>query len=187
MVGLIEVKVKGSCPLIFNNPDAINNLPSGRNIDRASEEYQEQSFQCSLYKNKKGLYQPSEHFERSMELAGNQITFKGKQKYGKVLKGGIIVEPTQILHPKKSKPVHFRKWVVINGCRVLKTRGMLPEWELEFQIRVINDAINFDSLKEILEYAGTYQGIGDWRPKYGRFTVVKFTKVAEKKRSKNNG
>ena len=180
MLGVIKVKVKGVCPLVANNPDSMNKLPSGKKVDRASKEYKELSFQCAMYKNKKGIYQPAEHFERAMELAGNQFKFQSRMTYGKILKGGVIVEPNQIPHPKKNKPEHFDKWVVIGKARVMKTRAIFEKWELEFNIRVFNDAINFDSLKEILVYAGCYVGVGDWRPKYGRFEVIKFEKGAKK-------
>lgn len=31
-----------------------------------------------------------------------------------------------------------------------------------------------DILKEIVEYAGKFVGIGDWRSHFGRFEIVKF-------------
>jgi hypothetical protein len=176
MLGIINVGIKGICPKISNNPDAINTLPSGRNIDRDSKEYREQSFQASLYKDRGKLYQPAEHLERCMEVAGKEFKFKGRVSYMQILKGGIIVEPNRIPIPKKDKPEHFRRWVVIKGNRVSKTRAIFNKWTLDFNIRVFNDAINFETLKEILIYGGAYIGIGDWRPKYGRFEVIKFKK-----------
>jgi hypothetical protein len=32
-------------------------------------------------------------------------------------------------------------------------------------------------VKEILDYAGRFVGIGDYRPKYGRFQVTQWNKV----------
>ena len=174
MLGTINVLVRGVAPLISNNPEAINNLPTGKKVDHHSAEYKELSFNCSLYKKGKCIYQPAEHFERCMEVAGGQENFKGRMSYQKIIKGGVVVEPNQIPHPKKNKPERFNKWVVINKARVMKTRAIFDKWELEFQIRVLNEAINFDTLKSILVYGGCYVGIGDWRPKYGRFEVIKF-------------
>jgi hypothetical protein len=40
-----------------------------------------------------------------------------------------------------------------------------------------NENIAVATLKAILEDAGKYKGIGDWRPKHGRFKVTSFEKV----------
>lgn len=177
MLGFIDAAIKGIDPLISNNPDSINTLPGG-NVDRKSPEYQRLSFECSLYRNSKGLYQPAEHILQSMIHAGSKIKFKGRQMHGSVLNGGIQIRPMEIPHPKKDKPVYFSKWAVIDDNRIWKTRAMFPVgWTLKFQIEVLNDALNFDSLKEILESAGIYQGLGDWRPKYGKYVVTEFKKA----------
>ena len=34
--------------------------------------------------------------------------------------------------------------------------------------------INQSTLKEILQSAGKYKGVGDHRPEFGRFEIVKF-------------
>jgi hypothetical protein len=52
------------------------------------------------------------------------------------------------------------------------------EWALEFQI-INNDPtiIHQDTLKKILEDAGKYYGLGDFRPEFGTFKVEKFEKI----------
>lgn len=178
MLGKIEVGLRSVCPMIHNNPD--NQAVVTKQTDTESEQWIEKEFRGALYKNGKGIYQSAEHFERCLELAGSRFKFQGKLTYSSILKGGIIVEPNQILIPKKFKPIPFRKWVRIpprTGARVKKTRALFEKWELAFFIRVFNDAINFEELKRILIYAGAYVGVADWRPKYGRFEVTKFKEV----------
>ena len=54
------------------------------------------------------------------------------------------------------------------------------KWKLEFNID-IEDEIDPNAVKEALEIAGKYVGIGDWRPekkgKYGKFQVTSFQEV----------
>lgn len=178
MLGRIKVKVKGVCAQIHNNPD--NPVKATKQTDTENPEWRRKEFLGSLYRNGKGLYQPSEHFEKCLELAGAMKKFQGKMTYSSIIKGGITIEPNRILIPKKFKPVPFTKWVRIpprTGARVKKTRAVFNEWELSFFIEVLNDAINFDDLKEILVYGGLYKGVADWRPKYGRFKVIEFKGV----------
>jgi len=65
--------------------------------------------------------------------------------------------------------------VVVQRNRIPRARPRFDNWELEFEI--INKdptIINKDVLKQILIDAGKYYGIGDYRPDYGLFEVVKF-------------
>jgi hypothetical protein len=63
------------------------------------------------------------------------------------------------------------------GSRVLKTRAKIDKWSCEFIINVVNDDINFDALKEVVTKAGIHFGLLAWRPKYGRFDILKFEKI----------
>lgn len=60
-------------------------------------------------------------------------------------------------------------------------RPMLPEWELEFNIIFDDSDIPPEVLKNVLDWAGQFSGIGDWRPnkggKYGKFMITKFENI----------
>jgi len=48
-------------------------------------------------------------------------------------------------------------------------------WEAKFKILILDeDRLPQKALGEILEYAGKFVGIGDWRPHFGRFEVIEF-------------
>ena len=59
----------------------------------------------------------------------------------------------------------------------MKGRARMDEWELKFQIICIDLRANAKDIQDILSYAGSYVGIGDYRPRYGRFEVVSFDEV----------
>jgi hypothetical protein len=65
--------------------------------------------------------------------------------------------------------------VVVQRNRILRARPRFDQWELKFEI-INNDStiIHQDTLKKILEDAGKYYGLGDFRPEFGLFKVEEF-------------
>jgi len=64
---------------------------------------------------------------------------------------------------------------VIQRARVLKWRPKFNQWKLQFTITILDETnISPANVKEILEKAGATKGIGDYRPRFGRFMVTKF-------------
>jgi len=188
MIGKINVTIRGVSPLLMNQDTG--ERPKIK--DHSSPENKEREFQVAQYRDSKGvLMQPAEMLEKALEVAGGSFQFKGAKKYGKVLCGGVFIEPQEIPHKvitvkkvKFGEVEPFAKMVRIpprTGARVMKTRAIIRDWELDFVINVVNDSINFDTLQDIVTAAGAFNGIGDWRPKYGRFEVIKFEKQKEKK------
>jgi len=131
----------------------------------------------SLYKNTEGVIcQPAKHFESAMIKAATAFTLEGKKTYKDAFKGGIFVNPSLIPHK-------FQKWeldrqpVIIGRARIMRARPRFDEWELDFEIEIIDDRISTDVVKEVLAYAGLYCGVGDVRPRYGRFEIIKFNEI----------
>jgi hypothetical protein len=102
-------------------------------------------------------------------------------KLGKVAKGGIVVADSAALKYKGPKDVDElwehggflkRAGVKVTTSRVIRSRPIFPEWSCEFDVQwdplLVKDE---DQIMEIAESAGL-TGIGDWRPKYGRFEVL---------------
>ena len=69
-----------------------------------------------------------------------------------------------------------RRRVMIQRNGVTRVRpAMLKGYRVEFQIMVnLPEYIDPASLRETIEQAGRLIGIGDFRPTFGRFGVVKF-------------
>jgi hypothetical protein len=57
-----------------------------------------------------------------------------------------------------------RNWIVIN-------RPLFREWSAVIDINYFPKSLDRHQVERILEGAGIYQGIGSYRPKYGRFDV----------------
>lgn len=69
----------------------------------------------------------------------------------------------------------FVKRAKVGSSKHVRVRARLRNWTLQGVLLVWDKQISKDALQSILEYAGEYKGLGDWRPggrtpgPYGRF------------------
>jgi hypothetical protein len=55
----------------------------------------------------------------------------------------------------------------------MRVRPRMEKWSLDFSITIWDKNIKKEDISKILNYAGQFVGIGDYRPKFGRFIVTK--------------
>jgi len=177
-----KVEITGITPLLHNKPEEY-----GFDVQwvekKSSNEYEKQALQ-KLYVDSKGVvYQPSTHIERALIEAGKKIKMKGsgKANYSKPFGSMVAIEEFEIPHIQTKYEIH-KTLVVIPSTkgRIMRYRPMFKEWKLIFNL-TFEDEIPADALKEALEIAGKYVGIGDWRPekkgKFGKFQVTEWKEV----------
>lgn len=144
--------------------------------------------EAGLYRDSDGkIYQPSVHFEGAFIEAAKQFKWKGRKTYMDLFKAGVLVDPIEIPFENPKNPeMNYNggegkideRPVVINKSRVLAWRPRWDSWGFTFKVNVLlGNQIKDDVVKQVVEYAGMYIGIGDFRPKYGRFDVTKFEKI----------
>lgn len=132
-----------------------------------------------LYTDSTGnVCQPSEHIYQAIikRLSNFQIVGRGKKTYKELGIGCIRVMPDMIVHKNQKWGVDERT-CVINRSRVVRLRPKLEDWELDFQISVINEDMPVDVIKKCLDIAGAEGGIGDYRPRFGLFMVTRFEEI----------
>lgn len=185
----VDVKVKGVSPLLqhrFPMPD-YETMGKGGHQQSGAKDYRDE-WKQSLYVDADGdIFHPATHFERAMVKAAAQFKIQGKRgkTYKDLVSASVFVTPEEIpfnmkapdeLDTDADKPLYLDlRPVVIQRARVARIRpAFKPGWELEFQIEVIDDQMPIEMLHEILSYAGKAVGVGDYRPRFGRFQVVKF-------------
>lgn len=72
----------------------------------------------------------------------------------------------------------FVKSVKVGQAKHVRVRPTFDTWSCSGTISLLNDTINADVLRTILEQAGAFVGMGDWRPggatpgAFGRFTAT---------------
>lgn len=167
---VVNVTSKGTSPLLMNR--FVEDTTTTKKTKNTYDDKEEAK--SRLYADESGNpYQPGEHIERALQKAGGNFIYKKRKTYIDYLKAGVFVTPDAIPHKIADWEID-RRPVVIQKSRIMRARPKFPEWELDFQIEIIDPNIEPAQLKEILDYAGMYIGIGDYRPKFGRFMVTKF-------------
>lgn len=57
------------------------------------------------------------------------------------------------------------------------TRPQFQKWALEFTVQVDGETIDPADVQRALEIAGQAIGMGNWRPRHGRFVIEKFEEI----------
>lgn len=186
---IVNVTVEGVAPLMqhrFPIPDFAD-MSKGGKIKTGEKDYT-QEWREYLYVNGEGeVYQPASHFDGAMTkaAAGYKIQGARGKTYKDLFKGNVFCTPDEIPHGLKEpesldtdgdKPLYLDiRPVVVQRARVHRIRPTFkPGWKLDFEITVIDDQIPSNVVNEVLTLAGRTIGIGDFRPKFGRFMIARF-------------
>ncbi len=170
-----KVKVEGKAPLLMNKFSVEEKTTS-----RAKKVYiAEDEAEKKTYRTEEGkLFLPSTHFKAAMVKAATDFKMTGRKSYKEYIKAGLFLDETEIVLDQQKYEI-FECPVVIQRARVMSWRPMFKVWSCEFTIELADEMLNVNDVKQILEAAGRFKGVGDFRPEHGRFNVKSFNKVTE--------
>lgn len=185
----LDVTIRGVAPLLqcrYPVPDLATLSKGARQVTGApdyTEEWRDKLYVTSDDE----LYEPSSHIEAAMIAAAANFKIAGRRgkTYKDLFKAAVFVSPEMVPHGLKApdtldtdadKRLYLDvRPVVINRSRIVRIRPAFKAgWTLAFTIDVIDDQIAQELLHDILTLAGRTVGIGDYRPKFGRFQIVRF-------------
>ena len=104
-----------------------------------------------------------------------------KVKRSPAAKAGILVEDNARLEydrPRDPQALwedeRFRLRVPakVGMAKVMRTRPRFDGWSAEIAVKFLPNLLNAKEIKTFLITAGEEIGIGDWRPRFGRFALV---------------
>ncbi len=58
-------------------------------------------------------------------------------------------------------------------------RLYIPDWSAQFELTLDDEIMGTDQLRRIANMAGKSEGLGTWRPRYGRFQVTDISEIEE--------
>ena len=157
-------------------------------IDReTADAYEKRTWRERCHTMRDGMiFIPPMGFKMALDAAakmlGRQIPGKGKATYTKFFLTGVLVtEP--VLLPNRKETVRGERihanadGVRGSGKRVFRTYPAIDDWKADVQFHVLADEITRDVFEEHLKQAGSFVGIGRFRPQsggyFGRFRVEK--------------
>ena len=178
MIEKYYVQIKGVRPLLMHAPNGLGNNPQRRRGEHPSPQ---EAVEAALYKDPQGnIVIPALNVKAMLREAGRNYKISGRRMtYGAAIRAGIDIEPFYIPLRHNGLKIDIRP-VVVQRSRILRVRPRFDEWGLEFYI--INKDPNVllrDTMRRIVEDAGKWIGLCDYRPEFGLFSVEKFEVVGE--------
>lgn len=157
-------------------------------------DYEERTWRHRMHTTKDGhVLIPSTAFKNCLAEAARymseQIPGKGKSTFTKHFEAGVMVSKPLVL-PILAKDVPGEHLFVPasgrrgDGKRVIKCFPFIQDWSGDVEFIILDDIITEDVFTRTLKAAGSFIGIGRFRPRnngyYGRFDVtnVKWTEDA---------
>lgn len=189
----INVRVRGVSPILQHafTPAILDGLRQAAGKKTAKQDYSYE-WMDTMYAHSDGyLYQPASHIEGALVKAAARFKMERSRTYKDVMRAYVYAQPNEIpllwhgeciptpdesllVEPTDALKVNIMR-VVVQRAAVARARLEVSEgWELAFRLDVIEDILQAKAIQQILEEAGRAVGIGDYRPRYGRFEVVRF-------------
>lgn len=181
----VRINIQGTCPLLMHNIRLADPLdPIAKAMKAVSGKRKKTDddllqlarleFEGGLYLSPTvGPYIPGVNIEKAIQT-GAKITKQGKQ-----VERGLFVTDNEVPLLYKGPRTVDELWadanfrssmaVKVGQARVMRTRPIFNEWALEAEANVDPGLLDIDNLQAILSDAGAMAGIGDYRPRYGRF------------------
>lgn len=183
----IEVEIRGETPYLMH-AFSMEKAEEKEKKKIGREDY-ESEIKEALYTLPDGtIYVPSTQIHGTLIEAGKKFQIPGQRKatFSRIIGGLVIISPDAIRMEPQKYSVDKRAVVVpATKGRVVRYRPKFTDWSLKFQIHNLEpEQVQSTVLKKILDYAGSYVGIGDFRPSkkgpFGRFIVSRFDPVRTK-------
>lgn len=181
----LNFTITGIAPLLMHNSRGadplhpltkqLKALTGKRNqTDADRERIAEAEYYVSLYTGK-----DNEPIIPANMLLANIILGAKKEKMGKQAKAGVLVlddMPLQFEGPKTPTELFkagylLRTPVKNKQATIIRTRPRFEDWHFKCEVLYDDGIVQPDQVKRWLELGGIYEGLGDWRPQHGRFTV----------------
>jgi hypothetical protein len=192
----VEYHIRGLCPAMMHNGQladplnrwsrAIKEISKKRlKTDEDIAEISRLEWFGSLYVNEDGHpCWPGENIEAMVRGAAR------KEKRGKDVEECLLSDGNWVLiydGPKDAQALwdsdqyrDTRRAKNPNGKgTILRTRPIFRTWELKFVVEFDTDILNVDDVHRFVEVAGRRIGLSDYRPKFGKFEIVKYTVLEE--------
>jgi hypothetical protein len=117
---------------------------------------------------------PAEMIEAAIVRGAAQNRRGLKARAGIVVTENILLKysgPTDPSALWENQAFQLRCPVRVGATRIMRTRPMFKEWAAELQVEFMPGLLNPQDVQHFLTIAGEQIGIGDWRPRFGRFRV----------------
>ena len=131
-------------------------------------------FRGSLYLSRGAPCIPAEMMEACLFRAAAQQRNSSKAKAGLVVRDDLRLEYDGPPDPQAlcaDPRFRLRCGVRVGTSRVMRTRPRFPDWAADLVVDYLPSLLNEHDVRRFAVVAGEQVGLGDWRPRFGRFLV----------------
>jgi hypothetical protein len=174
----VAVTLQGSSDMLFHrwNPEAVDEKAKASKNSKAKKTDNVESY---VYRDDKGhICVPGEYLRRSVI---NAAKFRQDPRSPRKSAMDLFTAALVVTTPLASlglKDWHYldRRRVTVQRQGINRTRPAIRVgWKATFHLMVLlPEYIDRNVLRETIEAAGRVIGLGDFRPTYGRFGIVKY-------------
>lgn len=182
----VELTIEGISPMLMHSDRTANPLNphakalkaiTGKRKKTDDDHYEiaRLEFIASCYHNSK-WHIPSANFEAMLLASAKHF------KLGTTIKQALLVpdDGSFEFEDDKMKPADLfivdeyvdQRTVKVGQAKTVRTRPIFNKWKSTFTCWLDTDKMNVEQLIQIVENAGSYIGLGDYRPRYGKFTLT---------------
>lgn len=174
----VEIIIEGTAPILFHRWNC-ESVESKSKAKKGSAEKKSDDVESYVYRNDKGeLCIPGEYLRGSIVGAAKfkQDPRSPRKSAADLFKACVIsLTPLASLGVKEWDFMDKRR-VVIQRNAITRNRPAMAEgWKATFILQVqLPEYVDQAMLNETVQSAGKLIGLGDFRPSFGRFNVVRF-------------
>ena len=181
----LTVRLVGTAPLLMRNGQladplnahaiALHRITSKRTKSLLDhQDISRLEFRGSLWLRNGLPCVPAEAIEAALVTAGRS------RRLGSLLRAAVVVPDSPVLEHAGPSDLDalfadaafvHRCGVRVNGRTTMRTRPRFPEWSVTTTLSFLPSAIDSTDLLEIASLAGSMVGLGDFRPRFGRFVI----------------
>lgn len=185
----VRLSLEGTAPLLMHSARGVDPLdPVVKQIKaitakrKKTEEDMETvarlEFEVSMYHlDSVGPFIPGVNVEKCL-VEGGRITKMGKN----IERGLFVLDNACPLLYSGDRTIDglwsapggkFRSMMAVGvgGRKIMRCRPIFDEWSVECEAEVDTTVLNPTELEQIATHAGSMVGLGDFRPRYGRFVT----------------
>ena len=179
----LRFKISGTSPLLMHNGQLADPMSEHaksiaritakrRKVEADHRELARQEFLGGLYLSGGVPCIPAEMMEAALVKSAMHEKRGPAAKAGLFVPGNIRLDydgPSDPHHLWEDPRFRFRCLVRVGTSRLIRTRPRFDNWACTLTIEYMPDLLNPREVTSFIVTAGTLVGIGDWRPKFGRF------------------
>jgi hypothetical protein len=172
------IRIRGVADILFHrwNADAVDTKAKAAKNSAAKKSDDVESY---VYRDDKGMICiPGEYLRGATILAAKfkQDPRSPRKSAMDLFKAAVVSLTPLASLGAKEWDYEDRRRVVIQRAGINRVRpAMRAGWVCEFRMMVtLPEYVNQDLLHEVITLAGRIGGLGDFRPTYGRFSIVGF-------------